>query len=74
MAVKTTLEQLEEVQEAISAVMSSQEIGQGDSKVVRARLDALQNREAVLLARYDLEQAEGTAGGFTNKIKLEDAS
>lgn len=74
MAVKTTLEQLEEVQAAITAVMTSQELHQEDSKVVRARLDALDKRETQLLARYRMEQAEGTAGGFTNKIKLGDAS
>jgi len=61
MALKTTLEQLEEVQEAITEVMTSQELDQpGDNgRVVRARLSALNRREETLLARHYREQGRG---------------
>ncbi len=61
MALKTTLEQLEEVQEAITEVMTSQELDQpGDNgRVVRARLSALSKREEMLLARYRCERGRG---------------
>ena len=59
MAVKTTLEQLEEVQNAISAVMSGQEVAVGGKRMRMADLDALNKREEMLLARYDKEQGRG---------------
>ncbi|MFC1823133.1 hypothetical protein ACFL9T_10580 [Thermodesulfobacteriota bacterium] len=47
MAVKTTLEQLEEVQAAITQVMTSQELGGSEGRILRARLDYLTDRENV---------------------------
>ena len=55
MALKTTLEQLEEVQDAITEVMTSQELGGPNARVVRANLDALEAREKRLLAKYQAE-------------------
>lgn len=59
MALKTTLEQLEEVQAAITEVMTSQQLTQPGGTVVRAQLAALQDREEKLLARYKIEQGIG---------------
>lgn len=60
MAVKTTLEQLEEVQEAITNVMTAQEwTGPEGDSVKRAQLDKLEAREEKLLARYRAEQGTG---------------
>ena len=60
MAVKTTLEQLEEVQTAISNLMSSiQSYVIGDVRVTKAdaaKLDVLQKREQYLKAMYNREQ------------------
>lgn len=64
MALKTTLEQLEEVQAAITEVMTSQELSGTAGRVRRAELKALHDREAVLLARYRAEQ--GTGGMSVN--------
>ena len=64
MAVKTTLEQLEEVQAAITEVMTSQEMSGAAGRVVRAQLAALEKREDKLLARYRAE--EGTGGPAIN--------
>jgi hypothetical protein len=70
MAVKTTLEQLEEVQAAITACLTSQELSGPHGKVVRAQLDALSKREEVLLKRYYEEQASGVEGGFVNRVQF----
>jgi hypothetical protein len=70
MAVKTTLEQLEEVQSAITACLTSQELSGPHGTVVRARLEALHAREEVLLKRYYEEQASGAEGGFANKVQF----
>ena len=59
MAIKTTLEQLEEVQAAISEVMTSQELSLPSGRVVRAQLAALEAREEKLLARYRKETGSG---------------
>ena len=59
MAVKTTLEQLEEVQAAITKVMSAQSGGMGDKNLQRARLDMLGTREETLLKRYKAESGTG---------------
>ena len=59
MAVKTTLEQLEEVQNTISAVMSGQEVAVGGKRMRMADLDALNKREEMLLARYNKEHGRG---------------
>ena len=64
MAVKTTLEQLEEVQAAITEVMASQSLTQQGGTVVRAQLAALEAREEKLLARLRIEQ--GTGGPAVN--------
>lgn len=59
MAVKTTLEQLEEVQTAISNVMKGQS-GTWDGKsVTMADLAVLTTRETLLLTRYRAEQGGG---------------
>ena len=64
MALKTTLEQLEEVQAAITEVMTSQQLTQAGGTVVRANLAALQDREEKLLTRYRIES--GTGGPAMN--------
>jgi hypothetical protein len=58
MAVKTTLAQLEEVQTAITALMTGAQSYtlDGSHTVTRANLSALQAREDVLLRRYLSEQ------------------
>lgn len=58
MALKTTEQQLEEVQEAITNVLASQEMGSGSDRVVRARLDTLYKREDQLLKRLRSETGE----------------
>ena len=61
MALKTTLEQLEEVQAAITKILEGgQDVMNSDKRILYARLDALQNREEYLLNRYNAEQGEGT--------------
>ena len=58
MVIKSTLEQLEEVQAAISRVMSGQEVAGPNGRRLRlADLPALEAREEKLLARYHREQA-----------------
>jgi hypothetical protein len=59
MAVKTTLEQLEEVQAAISAVMTGQSYSVNGRALTRADLKALTDRETMLLNRYNQEQGAG---------------
>lgn len=61
MAVKTTLEQLEEVQAAISKVMAGQDVTINGNRMVRANLDFLTKRETMLLQRYKAEQGSGPA-------------
>jgi hypothetical protein len=61
MALKTTAEQLEEVQAAISRCLEAQSAGQADKTITRAQLDKLHAREEVLLARY---KAETTGAGI----------
>jgi len=56
MAIKTLLAQIEEVQAAITKVMTSQSYTLGDASVQRAKLDALTKRESWLLAQYRKEQ------------------
>jgi hypothetical protein len=73
MAVKTTLEQLEEVQAAISAVCSGQAYsmssGGSSRTMTRADLDALTKREETLLARYKSESGTGGMAINTGIIK-----
>lgn len=56
MAIKTTLAQLEEVQSAITSVMSGQMYRIGEVTFTRATLSQLQDREKMLLIRYRREQ------------------
>lgn len=70
MAVKTTLEQLEEVQAAITACLTSQELSGPHGTVVRAQLAALTAREDMLIKRYNEENAAGAGGGFVNKVQF----
>ena len=59
MAVKTTLEQLEEVQTAITKVLEAQASGIGDKTLQRASLASMSTREKILLDRYSAEQGTG---------------
>jgi hypothetical protein len=59
MAIKTTIEQLEEVQTAISKVLRGQACTINGKSVTRADLDVLHKREEVLLSRYKAEQGTG---------------
>jgi hypothetical protein len=68
MAVKTTLEQLEEVQAAISKVMNAQSGSIGDKALQRARLDLLTAREEMLLKRYNAESGTGGVPAFNTAI------
>lgn len=54
--VRTTQEQLEEVQAAISACLANQSYRIGDRMVTRADLEFLTKREEILLRRYNDEQ------------------
>lgn len=69
MAVKTTLEQLEEVQTAISAVMSGQSYSIAGRALTRADLKALTDRETTLLNRYKSETGTGGMAINTGIIK-----
>ena len=55
MALKTTLAQIEEVQDAITAVLNNQSYSLDGRSVTRANLQALTEREEILLARYNRE-------------------
>lgn len=66
MAVKTTLEQLEEVQAAISTVMGGKDFTfPNGSRVSYADLSHLEAREEKLLRRYRFES--GTGGPAINQ-------
>lgn len=69
MALKTTLEQLEEVQAAITKVMSGQSGTWGDKAVTMADLSSLNMRESMLLKRYKQEQGTGGLRINTGIIK-----
>ena len=56
MALKTTQEQLEEVQTAITAVLTNQSYRLGGRQVVRADLEALQARETYLKKQLAAER------------------
>ena len=69
MAVKTTLEQLEEVQTAITKVMAGQS-GSWDGKMLTmADLSVLTTRETMLLKRYKAETGTGGIRINTGIIK-----
>ncbi len=59
MAIKTTTEKLEEVQDAITKVLSSQSYTIGDASVQRAKLKTLYEYEQKLIA--DLAKEQGTS-------------
>jgi len=59
MAIKTTLEQLEEVQAAISKVMAGQAVTINGHQLTRASLDSMTKREDALLKRYKAESGTG---------------
>ncbi len=59
MAVKTTLVQLEEVQAAITKVMSGQSSAWDGKQLTLADLASLTQRETMLLDRYNSEQGGG---------------
>ncbi len=61
MALKSTLEQLEEVQTCISKIMSGVEVMVGGKRLRYSDLDALHRREQALLARYHRERGRGPA-------------
>lgn len=67
MAIKTTTEQLEEVQTAISSVMLGQVVNLDGHDVTRADLKALSRRESDLRLRYATEQ-----GDFDSTINVVD--
>ena len=62
MAIKSTTTELEEVQAAITKVLTAQSLGLGDKTIMRAKLEALTDREEILLKRY---KAETGAGGLS---------
>ncbi|MEN6623616.1 MAG: peptidylprolyl isomerase [Smithella sp.] len=64
MAIKTTIEQLEEVQAAISSVMSGQGYEINGRRLTRANLKELTERETMLLSRY--RQESGSHGATIN--------
>ena len=59
MAIKTTLEQIEEVQAAITGVMSGQDVTYNGKRWTMPDLRALEAREEKLLARYRRENGGG---------------
>lgn len=67
MAIKTLEERIEEVQGAISEVLTSQELTTQAGSVVRARLDYLMKLERDLLNQYELLQSPS---GFQTKVRF----
>lgn len=59
MAILTTLQQIEEVQAAITKVMDAQVVSVADKSLQRAKLEALTEREKMLLVKYRAEQGTG---------------
>lgn len=59
MAIKTTYEQIEEVQAAITKTLEAISVSQGDKSILRSKLRDLTEREEWLLARYKREQNTG---------------
>jgi len=70
LAVKTTLAQIEEVQAAITKILEGgQDLAIADKRLIRARLSALTEREAMLIKRYNAEQGEGAGARNIGTIK-----
>lgn len=55
MAIKSTIQQIEDIQAAIEQALASQEMGGGGDRIRRPDIDALFRQEARLLARYETE-------------------
>lgn len=68
MAIKTTLEQLEEVQAAISRIMTGQDVTVDGKRLRYADLDILNRREQMLLARWRAETGTGGLPAFNTGI------
>jgi hypothetical protein len=67
---KTTLEQIEEVQAAITAILTAgQDVSKGDKRVMMANLKALHEREQTLLRRYRSETGTGGIAINTGILK-----
>jgi len=64
MAIKTTTEKLENVQSAIEKAENAVEVGLGDKRIVRERLNILYAREKELIAQ--LARENGTGGPSFN--------
>jgi hypothetical protein len=73
MSIKTTVEQLEEVQASITECLKAQSLGTGDKTIMRALLSALTAREEILLKRYN-EQSAALASNKSpwNKVSFND--
>lgn len=56
MAIKTTLEKIEELDAAISEVLTAQSLGKGDITILKAQYSALEEQRARLLTIYQQEQ------------------
>lgn len=67
MALKTVREQLEEVQAAISAVMTGQSYSIGGRNLSRADLKSLQERETYLLKRAENGELDTIPGQKVKK-------
>jgi hypothetical protein len=72
MAIKTTAEQLEEVQTAITECLKAQSVGAGDKTILRATLASLNAREETLLKRYTEETAAASNKSPWNKVSFND--
>ena len=67
MALKTVREQLEEVQAAISAVMTGQKYEIGGRSLSRADLDSLNKREEQLIKRANNGELDTIPGSKVSK-------
>jgi len=73
MAIQTTLEQLEEVQTAITECLKAQSVGAGDKTILRAQLASLNVREEMLWKRYNEETAASASNKSPwNKVSFND--
>ena len=71
MAIKSTQQQLEEVQAAIEQVLASQEMGSGSDRVRRAELSVLYKREDQLMQRLASETGTSRPAINTGIIRYE---
>lgn len=68
MAIKTATQQLEEVQAAITAVLSGQSYSIAGRSLTRADLSALNEREEQLLRRVSRERNGGIRGRLATPV------